>query len=152
MTSDLKLWEEGLNRTLTTLAAEGERNRNSLNSYSRVVDACLGTLTKDIEELKGRVQNLEEQPRIVTAGSQDDDRVSPAPPAPLVERICLIFHKQQSPARPGDCEMAKEALLVAAEELLGPVTDGEVESVTAARLVNAVNETRLARAKEAARG
>lgn len=103
----------------------------------------------DIDILDKRIESLVLR---VTALEKANKDTSLASPVLLVERICLIFHRHQSPARPGDCEMAKEALLVAAEELLGPVTDGEVESVTAARLVNAVNETRLARAKEAARG
>lgn len=107
----------------------------------------------DIDHLDKRIESLVFR---VTALEKAHKYASPAPPAPLVERICLIFHKQQSPTYPARCEMAKEALLAAAEELLKPTTFAEQDDFDHSpkgpiRAIDDLLRDRLARAKEAAK-
>ena len=112
-------------------------------------------LDKRIESLVFRVTALEKVHKDTIPGTPS---LLDTTPASLVERICLIFHKQQSPTYPARCEMAKEALLVAAEELLDEITIDEWEDACTrygsnipGATANAVLRSRLARAKEAAK-
>lgn len=120
---------------LEAVKAEIAQLADRLGAAILGLSASLRDLRATLDALSARVDALEAQPRIVTAGSQDDDRASPAPPAPLVERVAKAIRA----APTGDdfdvdsvkwwAPVARAALLVAAEDLLRPVTETEWTAV-----------------------